>query len=53
VGCGGATRALDRGWEAAMAAVDGEPRQRRSSAGVVKRRKKGEAMRCSGVCKRS
>jgi hypothetical protein len=29
VGCGGAARALDRGWEAAAAAVDGEPRLRR------------------------
>jgi hypothetical protein len=31
VGCGGATGALDRGWEAAEAADDGEPRQRQSS----------------------
>jgi hypothetical protein len=31
VGGGGAAGALDRGWEAAGAAVDGEPRQRRSS----------------------
>jgi hypothetical protein len=31
MGGGGATGALDRGWEAAEAAVDGEPRQRRSS----------------------
>jgi hypothetical protein len=34
VGCGGAARALDRGWEAAAAAVDGEPRQRRDSGEV-------------------
>jgi hypothetical protein len=31
VGGGGAAGALDRGWEAAEAAVDGEPRQRWSS----------------------
>jgi hypothetical protein len=31
VGCGSAARVLDRGWEAAAAAVDGEPRQRRGS----------------------
>jgi hypothetical protein len=31
VGGGGATGALDRGWEAAEAADDGEPRQWRSS----------------------
>jgi hypothetical protein len=31
VGGGGATGALDRGWEAAKAANDGELRQRRSS----------------------
>jgi hypothetical protein len=31
VGDGGATGALDQGWEAAEAADDGEPRQRRSS----------------------
>jgi hypothetical protein len=31
VGCGGATGALNRGWEAAKAADDGEPRQRWSS----------------------
>jgi hypothetical protein len=31
VGGGGAAGALDRGWEVAEAAVNGEPRQRRSS----------------------
>jgi hypothetical protein len=31
VGCGGAARALDRGWEAAEAAVDDEQELRRSS----------------------
>jgi hypothetical protein len=31
VGCDGAARVLDRGWEAVAAAVDGEPRQRRGS----------------------
>jgi hypothetical protein len=31
VGGGGATKALDNGWEAAEVADDGEPRQRRSS----------------------
>jgi hypothetical protein len=34
VSCGGAARALDRGWEAAAAAVDGEPRQRGGSGEV-------------------
>jgi hypothetical protein len=34
VGRGGALGALDRGWEVAVAAVDGEPRQRRCSGGV-------------------
>jgi hypothetical protein len=34
VGRGGALGALDRGWETAAAAVDGEPRQRRCSGGV-------------------
>jgi hypothetical protein len=34
VGRGDAARAMDRGWEAAEAAVDGEPRQRRGSGEV-------------------
>jgi hypothetical protein len=34
VGGGGAAGALDRGWEAVGAAVDGEPRQRRGSGEV-------------------
>jgi hypothetical protein len=34
VGCGGAARALDRGWEAVAVAVDSEPRQRRGSGAV-------------------
>jgi hypothetical protein len=34
VGRGGALGALDRGWEVAAVAVDGEPRQRRCSGGV-------------------
>jgi hypothetical protein len=49
VGCCGAARALDRGWEAAAAAVDGEPRLRRRSGEVESsgRRKVGKM----GVCK--
>jgi hypothetical protein len=34
VGHGGAARALDRGWKAAEAAVDGKPRLRRGSGEV-------------------
>jgi hypothetical protein len=49
VGCCGATRALDRGCEAAAAAVDGEPRLRQGSGEVESsgRRKVGKM----GVCK--
>jgi hypothetical protein len=34
VGCDGAVRALDQGWQVVAAAVDGEPWQRRGSGGV-------------------
>jgi hypothetical protein len=49
VGGRGASRALDRGWEAAAAAVDGEPKLRRRSGEVesLGRRKVGKM----GVCK--
>jgi hypothetical protein len=53
VGGRGAAGALDRGWEATGAAVDGDRGSGGALARVLERRKKGEAMRCSGVCKRS
>jgi hypothetical protein len=47
VGGGSAAGALDRGWEAAGVAVDGEPRQRRSSGESTRaeEEKKGNAAR--------
>jgi hypothetical protein len=50
VGGGGATGALDRGWEVAEAADDGEPRQRRSSGERTRAEegKKGNAARWNG-----
>jgi hypothetical protein len=47
VGGGDATGALDQGWEAAEAADDGEPRQRRTSAEStrVEEGKRGNAAR--------
>jgi hypothetical protein len=47
---GGATGALDRGWEAAEAADNGELRQRRSSGKRtrVEEGKKGNAARWNG-----
>jgi hypothetical protein len=64
VGGGGAARALDRGWEAAVVAVDGEPRQRRGSDEVWSSGKrkavemevrecKSEFVESSGTCFRS
>jgi hypothetical protein len=35
VGCGGAREALDRGWEAAEEAVDGEQERRQRFGGVL------------------
>jgi hypothetical protein len=42
VGGGGASRALDRGWEAAAAAVDGEQELRRRSGKVESSGKREE-----------
>jgi hypothetical protein len=50
VGGGGASRALDRGWEAAEVAVDGEPRLRRGS-GEVESSGKRKAVKMH-VCER-
>jgi hypothetical protein len=50
VGGGGATGALDRGWETVEAADDGEPRQRRSSSesSRAEEEKRGNAAQWNG-----
>jgi hypothetical protein len=53
VGCGGATRALDRRCGAAKVADDGGQELRWAPARVVERRKKEEAMLHGGMGKRS
>jgi hypothetical protein len=49
VGGGGAAGALDRGWEAAGVAVDGDPRQRGSSdkSTRAEEERRGNAMQWS------
>jgi hypothetical protein len=49
MGGGGASRALDRGWEAAAVAVDGEQELRRRSGGLESSRKREVSK--MGVCK--
>jgi hypothetical protein len=52
VGCGGAARALDRGWEATAAAVDDEQELRRSSGGAARSGRRRAVKMWVRECKR-